>query len=95
MFFGGLTGSQTVSSEIVLLDLFSPFDVRYNPSKSQYEYLPPPSDTSASSPAGAVLRSQQTSSSLYRTISNTLSQWVSGESEEEEEYRPVRFSGPT
>jgi hypothetical protein len=52
MFFGGLTGEQSVSSEIILLDLFSVFDVRYNSEKDTYEYVAPPgtaaSHTSAS-----------------------------------------------
>jgi hypothetical protein len=62
-----LTGSQSVTSDVIFLDLFSRFDLRYNSRKGQYEYLDPAVSSVPSSPLAAP--------GVYQQITRSLSQY--------------------
>lgn len=63
MYFGGLTGSQHVTSDIVFLDLFSPYEMNYNPLRNQYEYI---------LPSSSQLVNNSQSYTIYQLITNSI-----------------------
>jgi hypothetical protein len=91
IYFGGLTGTHSVTSDVIFLDLFSRFDLQHNSHKDQYEYVDPASSPSpASSPA-----QQQSHGHVYQQITRSLSQYFHFEGHlsgsQRQTYCPIRL----